>query len=148
MIGPPENAEEGTYAETHPASWFLRGPHCIGEFCDVNFFLHNASDEAEIGQITKLKTGGDMGNIAKELLTDADKFSFNFPKEAPAEDKAVALTAMILLDYYFFENGGAFQCDPFAAPGQPLCRLNLCTQFCCGYAHPWTCTCNKPEAGE
>ena len=148
MIGPPENAEDGTYTEEHPPAWFLRGPHCIGEFCTVDFFLHNAADEAEIGQITKLGNSSDGGGIAQELLTDADKFSFNFPKAAPAEDKAVALTAMILLDYYFFENGGAFACDPFAAPGEECCRLNLCSQYCCGCAYTWALSCNKPDGGE
>merc|ERR1712216_806623 len=95
-----------------------------------------------IAHIQKLSAGG-----LKEVMTDADNFEFKVPKDESVERKATAIAGLILLDYYFFEDGGAFECTPAAAPGEECCHLNLCTEYCCGCKFTWALACNKSEPG-
>lgn len=131
----------------------IRGPHCIGELCcSVDFRLMAPKKEGEkeeelIGTITKLGAKGGMGAL-KELLTDADNFEIDMTvgsKNFSVEEKAAALTGLVLLDFYFFENGGALECNPCPAPGEPYCKLNVCTEYCCGTLVPWTISYNKGD---
>jgi hypothetical protein len=133
------------------ADYWLTGPHFIGELCcDVNFDLKNPRQtDAEgkpliVGNITKLGATNVMDAVA-EALTDADKFSFTIPKEASVTAKATAITSLVLLDYYFFESGGAIECNPMAAPGEPCLTINCCTEYCCGMLYPWTMSFSKGE---
>lgn len=138
--------------QTSPVA-FLRGPHFIGELCcSVDFRLtkpkaEGESEEEVIGNITKLGAKDGMDAL-KELMTDADNFEMDLTPGSvsfTAEEKAAALTGLVLLDFYFFESGGAFECDPFAAPGEPLCKLNICTEYYCGTLVGWTCKCKKSD---
>ena len=143
--------------------WILRGPHCVGELCcSTKFQVVDAkSDESgfancsgecfeisdaaqQTGTMEKLSDRDAMG-ACKQMVTDADNFSFKLKPGASVEQKAVALTAMTMLDYYFFEDGGAFECNPFADPGETCCRINCCTEYCCGAKCTWACTMEKQE---
>lgn len=130
--------------------WHLVGDHCMGELCcEVEFRAKDAKNpDTQVGTITKVV--GDAKQACLEAVTDADNFEFSFQPGATVEQKAVALTGMIMIDYYFFESGGAFGCNPMANPGEECCHLNLCSQYCCGLKQTWACTCNKedPEGGE
>jgi uncharacterized protein YxjI len=55
-------------------------------------------DEQEQGKIVKKWSG-----MGKEIFTDADNFGINFPQEADADQKAVFLGALFLIDFVHFE---------------------------------------------
>jgi len=52
----------------------------------------------EVGKIVKRWSG------LKELYSDADNFEVSFPKESQAEQKAVLLGAVFLIDFMHFES--------------------------------------------
>lgn len=144
--GPPDE-EAGGYPAV-PLYW-ITGPHFIGELCcDVKFdvkdpnVLNEEGKATVVGEITKLGAT-DLAEGITELLTDADKFQFTIPVQASVTAKAVAITGMVLLDYYFFESGGAIECNPSAGPGQPYLTINCCTEFCCGHLYPWKVSFSK-----
>jgi len=148
--GPPSVAG-GSYGDKTPAM-IIRGPHFIGELCcDVNFRLmapkgpEPGAEEVQLGNITKLGAKDGMGAL-KELLTDADTFAMTVPHDASVTTKATAITGLVLLDYYFFESGGALECNPLAGPGETYCKLNVCTEYYCGTLVPWTISCKKGES--
>ena len=49
----------------------------------------------------------DFEGMATEMFTDADNFLCTFPPNAPVQAKAVMLSAVFLIDFLFFEEGGA-----------------------------------------
>ena len=53
--------------------------------------------DEEIGMLTKEK-----GGIMQEMMTDADTFNLEFPKDCPLNHKAVLLGAVFLVDFMFF----------------------------------------------
>ncbi|MBU2573176.1 MAG: scramblase [Elusimicrobia bacterium] len=57
-----------------------------------------SKDDAEIGEIVKKWSG-----LGKETFTDADNFSVRFPQGADADQKAVLLGALFLIDMVYFE---------------------------------------------
>jgi len=127
----------------------IRGPHCIGELCcSVMFNFVNPADKKEMrGHATKLGTKT-LLEALQQCGTDADNFEMVFPKESTPQHKAVEITAMVLLDYYFFEDGGAFQCNPCGGPGEPICSIKLCTQYLCGTKQTYTCSCSHASKSE
>ena len=60
------------------------------------FFIQK--DEQELGKIVKNWSG-----LAKEAFTDADNFGINFPKGIDADQKAIFLRAVFLIDFVHFE---------------------------------------------
>jgi hypothetical protein len=48
-----------------------------------------------------------MGEFVQEMMTDADNFGCTFPQDATPQAKAVLLGAVFLIDFLFFEDGGA-----------------------------------------
>lgn len=128
--------------------WFLKGPHCIGELCcSVEFNVVDAKNEdVQIGQVNKL-AADNATEACKQVGTDADRFEMNFAKDTSPQKKAIMMTSMVLLDYYFFESGGAFACNPLAGPGDECCHLNLCTQYCCGTKLTYSCALNNEAGG-
>jgi len=145
---PEFNLVEGPNKEAEPFE-LLRGPHCIGELCcSVMFkFTDPATKTEERGHATKMNAKSGMDAL-QECATDADNFELQMPAQGLPVHKAIQITSMVLLDYYFFEDGGAFQCQPLAAPGEVCCSLSLCTQYCCGFKQTWKATCNRPEPEE
>jgi uncharacterized protein YxjI len=55
-------------------------------------------DDQELGKIVKKWSG-----LAKETFTDADNFGINFPKGLDADQKAIFLGAVFLIDFVHFE---------------------------------------------
>jgi hypothetical protein len=119
----------------------ITGPTCcIGELCTNTFETEVGGNK---GEITK-KGVNDIQGAARELATDADNFFIEFPEGCSNEQKATLLAAGILMDYSFFEDDGAFECDPF----KPSCSVTLCNLFCCGITQPCKCTCDCSGGGD
>ena len=57
-----------------------------------------SKNDMEAGEILKKWSG-----LGKEVFTDADNFSIKFPQGADAEQKAVFLGALFLIDMVYFE---------------------------------------------
>ncbi|CAB3408750.1 unnamed protein product [Caenorhabditis bovis] len=75
------------------------GPCCCQLLsCSDKKFNIRTMNNGNIGAITK-KWGG----FARELFTDADTFSVNFPKDLDVKLKAVLLGATFLIDFMYFE---------------------------------------------
>jgi len=60
------------------------------------FFIKK--DDQELGKIVKKWSG-----LGKEAFTDADNFGINFPKGLDADQKAIFLGAVFLIDFVHFE---------------------------------------------
>ena len=90
------------------------GPICVcdGPFCgDQEFFVTAANDQriqtpGGPARITKMGSRGFEGAM-NEMFTDADNFGCTFPPDATPEAKAVLLAAVFMIDFLFFEDGGA-----------------------------------------
>lgn len=72
--------------------------HCIHVCCMIT--------HTPPGHATKLNAKSGMDALT-ECATDADNFEMVFPQGGTAPQKAIQITSMVLLDYYFFEDGGA-----------------------------------------
>jgi len=81
------------------------GMHCKGPFecCEhIDFDVKTPSGDV-VSTIQKRSPG-----CLKAMMSDADNFSINFPANATKEDKALIMSAVLFLDYrYFEEKGGA-----------------------------------------
>ena len=75
------------------ARFELRGP-----FFKPWTFLIREGDR-EVGRIAKR-----WGGFGKEAFTDADRFAVRFPRDWPAEHKALFLGVVFFLDFRHFEN--------------------------------------------
>ena len=99
--------------EGDKALYDLQMPTCCGGFCvnvckeglcncKIPFYLYEPGKrDAELGSIIK-----EWGGLGAELFTTADKFSVTFPEGATPETKAAIWSAVMLLDYNFFEKRG------------------------------------------
>ena len=93
----------------------ILGPVCAcdGPCCgDQEFFIVTPSGAriptpAGEARITKMGGGMSVEAAIQEAATDADNFGCTFPPLATAEQKAVLLAAVFLIDFLFFEDGGA-----------------------------------------
>ena len=94
----------------HALCYRIQGPICVcdGPLCgDQIFYIvdpsgHRIATPGGEARITKM--GGDF---VSEAVTDADNFGCTFPPQATPEQKAVLLAAVFLVDFLFFEDGGA-----------------------------------------
>ena len=68
-------------------------------FCTEVAFTIIDKEGKEVGDIAK-----QSANVAKEVLTDADRFLINFPEDCDVEMKAVLIGALFLFDYLFYED--------------------------------------------
>jgi len=73
----------------------MNGPCCT---CDTDFQLI-ATDGSCIGKISKKYAG-----FVREMATDADRFSINFPMDLSVSCKATLLACLFLIDFMFFES--------------------------------------------
>jgi hypothetical protein len=78
----------------------------VGNCCGAcNYTLHifdrhgGKESQDSVGIIQKRWSG-----MFKELFTDADNFFITFPGHATAEERALLLGALFLIDFLFFEN--------------------------------------------
>lgn len=103
----------------------LKGPMCcIGSCCDTKFSYM----KGESGDETDAHIKKDSGDLDKELLTDADTFKLKFTDDMDEAERATMLGAMLLLDFMFFEDDGAFD--------MANCEIKFFDWFCCGCTIP------------
>uniref|UniRef100_A0A7N4P3H7 Phospholipid scramblase n=1 Tax=Sarcophilus harrisii TaxID=9305 RepID=A0A7N4P3H7_SARHA len=80
----------------------ITGPCIVCRCCsDIDFEIKSLNEETTVGKITKQWTG-----VIKEMFTDADNFSIQFPLDLDVKMKAVMLGACFLIDFMFFERSG------------------------------------------
>lgn len=78
---------------------------CVaGLCCDHTFRLKDENGQ-EIGKIVKQKPSS-FGELATEIVSDADVFAIEFKKDLDENKKASLFGALYLIDYMFFENEG------------------------------------------
>lgn len=81
-------------------SFFCRG--CCGKMFETMFSIYNGTGSIKgakpIGQIKR--------QIAKieYLITDADSYEIVFPEEASSEEKLILISAVLMLDYQYYES--------------------------------------------
>jgi len=76
------------------------GMHCKGPFecCEtIDFDIKTPSGEV-ISTLQKRSPG-----CVKAALSDADNFALHFPANASKEDKALLMSAVLFLDFRYFE---------------------------------------------
>jgi hypothetical protein len=97
------------YDENRTLIYDIKGNCCqLGLWCacpcepcqTVEFDLTDGKGN-KAGHLQKRTSG-----CVKNIVTDADKFSLTFPKEATAEHKALLISAVLLIDYSYFEQTG------------------------------------------
>ena len=81
----------------------VTGPCCCmlavaGFCCKDQKWEVNSLDGQEVGAIAKQHSG-----LLKEIMTDSDNFSVNFPLDLDAMVKATLLGAVFLIDFNFYE---------------------------------------------
>lgn len=75
--------------------------------CKVPFYIYDAKEDVEgkeKGKIVKL-----WGGLVKELITEADTFTLEFPSDADAEMKATLVGATLMINQLYFENQDSSQ---------------------------------------
>lgn len=124
---------------------------CIGGICCDHTFNVTDSDGEYMGKIVKEAPEG-IGDALKELATDADNFTMYVPKELDPKKKAAMLGALHLIDYMFFEQGGAANVDlsGIMSGEMPEVTFKCCDCYCCGCICPCTTSCGgeEEETGE
>ena len=75
---------------------------CANNFCgklsEVIFNVYSAANrEVPCGSITKKRA------TTTELVTSADSYQINFPKDATPQDKILLIVSGLMIDYQFFE---------------------------------------------
>lgn len=116
----------------------VSGPTCcVGGFCCDSTFTVQDANGTNIGTIVNKRPTDDEG-WARELLTDADRYTVSFPKDADPKSKALLLGALFLLDYMIFENGGALDFNL----AKCSCVIKCCDLYCCGCLCPCKCDCS------
>jgi len=79
----------------------IRGPCCFGAICcpDSDFPIYPKDNETtEIGKVSKVWAGW-----GKELFTDAQTFTVQFPLDMDVKQKAVFVGAVFLIDFMYYE---------------------------------------------
>jgi len=108
----------------------------IGGICCDHTFTATDPDGNYIGKIVKERPEG-LGEAMKEMMSDADIFTFYVKKEVDVKKKASMLAALHLLDYMFFENEGDLNLD-FV---NQKCSFKCCDMYLCGCKVPCACNC-------
>jgi len=125
----------------------LEGPCCFGGwsemFCDFDFPISKFNSPGKLGDlavVTKQKPNG-LVAAAKEMMTDSDVYTIQFkdPNLDP-QQKAVFLSALMLSDYTYFEQGGGDKCG---VDENGDFYLNFCNMYCCGMLCPCRATCSN-----
>ncbi|XP_074154491.1 phospholipid scramblase 1-like isoform X2 [Sminthopsis crassicaudata] len=88
--------------ENHQKVLKIVGPCMVCTCCtDIDFEIKSLNEKTTVGKITKQWSG-----VIKEMFTDADNFSIQFPLDLDVKMKAVMLGACFLIDFMFFERSG------------------------------------------
>lgn len=114
----------------------------IGGICCDQTFEVTSPEGEYMGKIVKEAPDG-IGDVLKELATDADNFTMYVPKELDVKKKAAMLGALHLLDYMFFEQGGAANVNlvDVMSGSCPEVNFKCCDIYCCGCVCPCTTSC-------
>lgn len=116
---------------------------CVaGLCCDHTFRLKDQNGQ-EIGKIVKQKPSS-FGEIATEIVSDADVFAIEFDKNLDENKKASLFGALYLIDYMFFENEGEGNVDLV----NQQCSFKCCDLYCCGCMCPCHCNCGGGQSEE
>mmetsp|Transcript_4372 Transcript_4372/g.9384 ORF Transcript_4372/g.9384 Transcript_4372/m.9384 type:complete len:316 (-) Transcript_4372:232-1179(-) len=108
---------------------------CIGGICCDHTFTVEDPQGNSMGKIVKERPDG-IGQFAKELVSDADVFSMDVPKDMDPKKKAAMFSALHLIDYWLFESEGEVNVD--IVNGQ--CSFKCCDLYCFGCVCPCSCT--------
>ena len=75
----------------------------LGKLSEVTFHIYSNGNMTSppSGSITKKSA------TASELVTSADSYQVNFPRDATPEDKMVLIAAGLMIDYQFFEESAS-----------------------------------------
>ncbi|RNA37229.1 phospholipid scramblase 2-like isoform X1 [Brachionus plicatilis] len=80
----------------------IKCPRCIFNgpvfSCDNDFKILTMDGETQVGKLSKVYAG-----FAKEMFTQADNFSINFPTDLSVKTKAALIGALFLIDFTYFE---------------------------------------------
>jgi len=116
---------------------------CVaGLCCDHTFRLKDENGQ-EIGKIVKQKPSS-FGELATEIVSDADVFAIEFKKDLDENKKASLFGALYLIDYMFFENEGEGNVDLV----NQQCSFKCCDLYCCGCMCPCHCNCGGGQSEE
>jgi hypothetical protein len=69
--------------------------------CSEVMFQIRKPDNEQVGFVKKVFSG-----LVQELLTSADNFELQFPKDSTPEDKLMLIGNVLMIDYTFFEDKG------------------------------------------
>lgn len=115
---------------------------CIAGMCCDHTFTVKDPNGNYMGKIVKERPEG-LGQMAKELATDADNFTLYTPKDMDVKRKATMLSALHLVDYMFFENEGDLNIDIV----NQKCKCKCCDMYCFGCVVPCACNCDCSGGG-
>jgi hypothetical protein len=116
---------------------------CIGGLCcDHTFEVKDSKTGQSLGKLVKEKPES-MGQIAQEMVGDADIFTMHVQKDVSVQRKASLLAALHLVDYMFFEDEGEFQLDII----NRQCSFKCCDMYCLGCKMPCKCVCGGGNSG-
>ena len=118
----------------------LTGPCLLGSLCSTTFELTDTQGN-NIATFEK-KGAQDLGDMVKQAMSDADKFSLVWSQKADMKLKSIMVGTVLFLDYLFFEGDQACgTTNPFTGEVNCVC----CNIYCIGMTIP--CGCKfKPDA--
>jgi len=110
---------------------------CCDQVFNVQPGYGEAEDAPQIAQIVKERPES-MEEAMKEVISDSDLLTLRFMDGSLTnEQKMTLLMSVIFLDYLFFEQNQAFDCN-FA---EMSVTCTICEWYICGALHGITCTC-------
>ena len=113
------DAQIEVYDKDDKKNFTVNGTCCQpGLCCCCGGGVYGGMSQSHFGIFNKEKTDFDEkncdGKITKKgrginaLFSDADTFEIGFPADSSVEDKLSLIATTLLLDYMFFEDGGAY----------------------------------------
>lgn len=121
----------------------ISGPTCcfggmLEGVGDTTFRLEELNGRIITNVINKKKLDGENGgNVLNALLGDSDDYDIIFPENFTTEQKVNVLSAILLLDYQFFEGDKSSLNNGFY----------ICTCYCGGCVIPCTCDTSNGKVG-
>mmetsp|Transcript_13103 Transcript_13103/g.17155 ORF Transcript_13103/g.17155 Transcript_13103/m.17155 type:complete len:331 (+) Transcript_13103:44-1036(+) len=116
---------------------------CIGGICCDHTFEVSDPEGNPMGKIVKERPD-DLTQAMKELVSDADVFTLEVPKDMDPKKKAAMFSALHLIDYWLFESEGDVKLD--IVNGE--CSFKCCDMFCCGCIVPCSCSCGGGDSND
>ena len=149
----------------HEVIGFVQQPWCAGIFTPKLAIFEKEGATEQLGEIVgpccciagccssdfevndNKRQGASKNGIKRALLTDADKYNIDFENENESVNMKLTITsAVMMLDYMFFEGETPFECNICICP--PYCSFKLCEWYCCGGTIPCRINCCLPNEHE